>query len=534
MSAFSAVLFVSAVASWDCSIGGFSKNLPANATILEATKVPENGTYGEGAIDLEFPTLGVGLPQLCAVKVLVYSSSESHYRFGLFLPDQWNQRYLATGNGGFGGGIDWAGMGTYTRYGFAAMSTDTGHNASTGDATWAINNTESQTDWGYRAMHGSIVLSKQLTDAYYGSDHKYAYYSGCSTGGRQGMKEVQMFPNDFDGVLAGAPAWWTTHLQTWTLWVGLYNLPVDSPGHVPESLMTTIVHDEILRQCDPQDGVKDNVISRPYSCDFRLETIECGPGANTSTCLTSAQIATLRKLYSPWVDTNQTFVFPGYAPGSELQNGAVFVDSAPPSPLGTSWVGSFLYNSANYNYQDFSYATVQLADAINPGNANANDSDISAFYAKGGKLMSYHGYADGLIPTGSSLYLYDLYDQAMRAKGIKLDDFYRLFMVPGMQHCAQSVQNAPWVIAGDGQALNTTSYSVPGFMDADHDALLSLMRWVEQDIAPQSLIATKFANDSANGAVVRQRPLCPYPQVAELVNAAQPDEASSWSCSYLY
>lgn len=521
----------------ECSVRDLASHVPSNAQVVNATHVPANGTYGEGAIDLEFPGLATGLPELCAVTVLVQSSPTSNYRFGLFLPAEWNERYIATGNGGFGGGINWVGLGTFTRYGFAAMSTDTGHNSSTFDGRWAVNDTEAQVDWGYRALHGSVEMSKQLVDAFYGRDHKFSYYSGCSTGGRQGMKEVQMFPDDFDGVLAGAPAWWTTHMQAWNIHVALYNLPEDKPGHVPHDLMVGIVHDEILRQCDPQDGVRDDIISRPYSCDMNFNTIQCSPESGNSSCLTSAQISTLHKLYSPWVEADQTFVFPSLAFGSEDESGLLFVDAPPPPAAGTTYVGPFLYNTSDYDWSSFSYEVVQYADSLNPGDANANETDISPFYDKGGKLISYHGYADGLIPSGSSLYLYDLYDRAMRGRGISLDDFYRLYMVPGMQHCSGGIHNAPWTFGADGQAeaLSPTAYSVPGFEDAEHDVLLALMQWVEEGQAPGSIVATKFADDSADGEVVRQRPLCPHPKVAKLQEgAADPDIASSWYCAYLH
>lgn len=241
----------------DCSTSTFTSVLPSNATVLQAVSVSQNGSFGAGFADLEFPGYAEALPELCAVEVLVQSSATSSFRFGLFLPTSWNKRFIATGNGGFGGGINWPGLGTFSRgFGFAAMSTDTGHNSSTADATWAINNTESQVDWGYRAMHGSIVLSKQLVEAYYGSAQSYSYYSGCSTGGRQGFKEVEEFPEDFDGVLAGAPAWWTNHLQPWSVKVGLYNLPLDGPNHISQELMTGPVAAEILRQVSRSDSYR--------------------------------------------------------------------------------------------------------------------------------------------------------------------------------------------------------------------------------------------------------------------------------------
>ena len=436
---------VASAAALNCSIDSFATILPANATVIQAVMVPENGTFGDPN-DLEFPGVGIALPETCAVEVRVPTSSSSAYRFGLSLPTKWNHRFLATGNGGFGGGINWPGLGTFTRYGFAAVSTDTGHQSATFNATWAINNTEGQIDWGYRALHGSVVLSKEIVDAYYGVPHQYSYYSGCSTGGRQGFKEAQEFPDDFDGVLAGAPAWWTTHLQTWSVKVGLDNLPLNGPNHISQEAMTGFVADEILRQCDPQDGLEDGIISRPYSCDIDFEQLLCTSSSKTSSCLTSAQVQTLYQLYSDYVETNQTFVFPHLSLGSEWQSGILISgQNDAPSALGTSYVGSFLYNTSNYDWRSFSYETVQFADALDPGNATADNFDLTPFKTSGAKLIHYHGYADGFIPVGSSIYLYKQIQQALLPMGETLDDFYRFFLIPGMGHCGNSQNNAPWV-----------------------------------------------------------------------------------------
>ena len=442
-------------------------------------------------------------------------------------------------------------MGTNVHYGFASMSTDTGHISGTGDGSWALNNPEAQMDWGYRAMHGSVVLAKEIVEKYYGQSIAYSYYSGCSTGGRQGLKEVQMFPEDFDGVLAGAPAWWTTHLQTWTVKVGLYNLPNNGANHIPAELFP-VISAEVFRQCDGQDGLEDGIISDPYGCDFYPESLLCNSetnanatsplspsyGSNASACLTAAQIDTLYHIYNDWVDTNQTFVFPHLALGSETQWPALLDTSVTnaPASLGTSWVANFLLSNPNWNYNNFSYETVQLADAVNPGMANADDFNLAPFHAKGGKLLHYHGMSDGLIATGSSIYFYKQVLKKMIGQGVDLDDWYRFFLVPGMQHCANSVNNAPWYFAGANQPfeLGSSVYSVPGFNDSKHDILMALMAWTEEGRAPDSIIATKYMNDSVEAPVIRQRPLCPYPSQARYKGSGNMNDAESWECRGLY
>jgi feruloyl esterase len=523
--------------AFECSTSAFAGILSPNATISYAVPVPAGGSWSMPSP--EFPANDTGLPALCAIGVNVVSSPSSSFNFGLFLPQEWNSRFMASGNGGFGGGINWNDMETNALSEFASMSTDTGHFSTAFDASWALNNPESQLDWGYRAMHGSVTMAKAITEKYYGHKIEYSYYAACSTGGRQGLKEIQMFLDDFDGVLAGAPAWWTSHLQTWTLEIGLWNLPVDASYHIPSSLFP-VISNEVFKQCDPQDGLVDGIISDPMGCDFFPEVLLCTPASNTSECLTGPQIKTLYKIYNDWVDVNDTFVFPHYEYGSEAQYTAVTdTDSGVPSPLGTSWVLNFLLNSTAQDtdwLDTFDYATVQLGDALNPGHANADDFDMSPFAARGGKLIQYHGLSDALIPTGSSIYFYKRVLTTLTPLGINVSDFYKFYLIPGMQHCSGSVGDAPWYIAGGGQpfTLGPTVHGVPGFEDPKHDALLALMQWVERGIEPEEIIATKFVDDTVALGVRRQRPLCPFPNKARYKGTGDPDLAESWQCQGLY
>ncbi|KAI0794058.1 feruloyl esterase-like protein B precursor [Fomes fomentarius] len=520
-----------------CSVDALQRALPSNATVLSAVPVESNGTFGQGAADLEFPTNPTNLPALCAVYVNVTSSTTSSFRFGLFLPSIWNHRFLAVGNGGFGGGVNWLDMGAGVGYGFAVVSTDTGHNATGDDGLWAKGAPEMVNDWGFRSIHGSVELAKKLTTAFYGSQIKFSYYSGCSTGGRQGIRNAQLFPEDFDGVLAGAPAWWTSHLHTWTTKLGTYNLPLDGSNHIPPTLFS-IIGTEVLKQCDPQDGLTDNIISDPLGCNFNPGTLLCTPTSNSSACLTPDQLSTLYKIYSPYVDTNVTFVFPGPALGSEAQWIAFLGEfNGEPSSLGIDYIRFFL-GLNDFQSQDFDFSIVQLADRLDPGNATADAFDMSAFKQRGGKLLHYHGWADALIPTGSSLYFYNHVAQALLPKGITLDDWYRFFLVPGMQHCSGSPAdvNAPWYFAGASQAgvLGTGVHSVPRFEDSRHDALLALMEWVEEGRVVEEIVATKFADDDTTKGVERQRPLCAYPKQAAFKGSGDVNIAENWECRGLF
>ncbi|KKY17113.1 putative feruloyl esterase b [Diplodia seriata] len=536
VSAASSVLGVQAL---NCSTAALQGALPSNATVLSAVPVAGNGTYGQGAADLPYPTNPTNLPALCAVYVNVTSSSSSSFRFGLFLPTEWNDRFLAVGNGGFAGGVNWLDMGAGVGYGFAVVSTDTGHNSTPGDLAWGANAPEVLNDWGYRAIHGSVELGKALVSAYYGSQIKYSYYSGCSTGGRQGLRNLQLYPDDFDGVLAGAPAWWTTHLQTWTAKLGTYNLPLNSSNRIPPALFPAIGA-EVIRQCDAQDGLVDNIVSDPHGCNFDPDALLCTPAANASACLTPPQLATLAKVYAPYIDTNATFVFPGLALGSEAQ-WTVLLGTATGAPLsyGTDYIRYFL-DQPSFRWQDFTYDVVALADALDPGNATADAFAAMASYrARGGKLLHYHGWADGLIATGSSLHFYSEVARALLpAGGVPLDDWYRFFLVPGMNHCAGTPAgvDAPWYFAGANQAadLGTGVHGVPGFEDGKHDALLALMDWVENGTVVDEIVATKFVDEDVGSGVQRQRPLCMYPKQAVYKGEGDVDAAESWECKSLY
>lgn len=420
-------------------------------------------------------------------------------------------------------------------YGFAVMSTDTGHNGSFQTTSWAYGNPESITDWGWRAMHGSTVLSKLIIQAYYGDAPEYSYFSGCSIGGRQGLKALELFPNDYDGVTAGAPAWWTTHNQLFSLKATTYNAPAGSEHTIPES-MFSVINKEVIRQCDPQDGLNDTIISDPLGCNFDPNTLLC-QGNSTTNCLTGPQIETMNAIHSDWIDVNQTFIFNHFLLGSEytwdenIGNG-----SGQANQIG--YVQDLLQVGPSFQWQDLDYNTVLLSESINPGNASADYYNISPFYQAGGKLLHYHGLADSTCPTGTSLYFFDHVLRALAPYSINVSDFYRLFLIPGMEHCQStpSTTNAPWYIAGANQAavLGTSVSGVPGFSDSRHDVILALMAWVENGTAPNEIIATKWVDDSIDKAVSRQRPICAYPEQAKYDGVGDPNLSTSWSCEGLY
>lgn len=520
-----------------CTPATFSTLLPSEASLEAVAAVPSDGSYGEGAANVAYPVDPTGLPALCAVTVNITSSPRSSYRFGLFLPEDavWSQRFLAVGNGGFAGGINWIDMAPGTHFGHATLSTDTGHNSTSGDLTWAFQNPETRTDWGWRAVHGSVELGKKLTAAYYGRDISRSYYSGCSTGGRQGLKEVQMFPETFDGVLAGAPAWYSTHLNPWVTKLATYNLPYDDPKHIPYTLFPAIAT-EVVKQCDGVDGNADGIVSEPEQCAFDFSKIQCGnPGADPTACLTEAQVQTAKNIYSDYrfaEDESGEYIYSGFSFSSELQ-WYVFLGGTAPSEFSLGWERYFLYDDPAWTWAQYSDAVVRDAEREDPGNATAAAYDISAFRDRGGKLIIYHGLADGVVPTRGSTYYYDRTIEALGGDADGARDFFRYFQVPGMQHCFGTVVDAPWDIGAALQAamLGSGEWSVPGFVDAKHDALLALQGWVENNTAVDSIVATTWRSPllPATG-VLRQRPICPYPEKAVFDGIGDINSATSWTC----
>ncbi|KAI0468703.1 putative ferulic acid Esterase/Feruloyl esterase [Xylaria cf. heliscus] len=519
--------------SGGCDALTLAQVLPANARIERAEALEAGSTYGDGAADLAYPTQPTNLPALCAVTVVVASSATSAYRLGLFLPAEWNGRFLAVGNGGFGGGVNWIDMGAGAQYGFAVVSTDTGHTSLTANISWALDDPEAKEDWGWRAVHGAVVLGKLLAQAYYGRPVAYSYYSGCSTGGRQGLKETQMYPGSFDGVLVGSAAWYTSHLNTWVTKMASYNWPADDPKHIDWRLLAPIA-DEVVKQCDDVDGVADGIISLPGLCSIDLDALSCArAGANQSACLTAAQAVTLGRVYGDWdSSTTGELLYTGLSPGSERQMSAV-LNYSDASPYGIGYARYFLLDDASFTLADFDDSIVALAERLDPGNATADDYDLAAFRDRGGKMIMYHGAADGLVPMqGSNLY-YDRVVEAMGGNVTATREFFRYFMVPGMQHCWNTVVDAPWAFGGASQAstFGNDTWSVPGFKDAQHDILLALMDWVEKNVTVDHVVATTWTKPAdASSGLLKQRPLCPYPEMARWDGDGDLDDANSWSC----
>jgi feruloyl esterase len=312
--------------------------------VEQATPVAENGNYGESS-DLGFPE-ATGLPKPRAVIINITNTSaipESKYRFGMFLPETWNFKFLTVGSSSFAGGIDWLQMGEGVHYQMATLSTDNGHNSTGADLSWA--NASSLFDWGYRALHGSVEVGKLMTKVCYGQDSTRSYYSGCSTGGRQGLKEIQIIPDSFDGALIGAPAWDTKYLIPWITKIGLDVLNDGTFGSDQMGFLAT----KILSLCDGADGYNDSIVSLPELCNPDFSTLPCSGTASPSsppTCLTAAQIETAKKIYSDYTTANGTFVHNGFELSSE-SSWTTYLTGSAPTDFDVRYERYFLYNSTS-------------------------------------------------------------------------------------------------------------------------------------------------------------------------------------------
>jgi len=442
------------------------------------------------------------LPAFCRVAGTIWPVPDSSIAFEVWLPvEKWNTKLVAVGNGGYSGEIWYPFMAAPLGAGYVAASTDTGHTGSPVDASFALKHPEKVVDFGYRAVHELAIKAKAITVAYYGSPPRHAYWNGCSTGGRQGLTEAQRFPLDFDGIVAGAPANYMTRLSA--KYVVASQVIHKEDGLIPAEKLP-MLHQAVLAACDALDGVKDDVIENPARCSFDPASLHC-TDADAPTCLTSAQVVSAQTLYGPLVNPRtQVTLFPGVSPGSELGWGqGVGAMVAQPSTLATGIFEFIVFKKKGWDYKTFDVARDMLVAEDTAGPLlDAIDPNLTPFFDRGGKLLQYHGWADPGIPAQNSI---DYYESVRAAvDDPDLDRYYRLFMVPGMDHCA----------GGAGPSR--------------FDALKALDAWVETGRPPETIIASRV---NKAGEVDRTRPLCPYPKVAMYRGDGSTDDAASFTCA---
>jgi feruloyl esterase len=437
-----------------------------------------------------------GMPTFCRIAATLTPSADSDIKIELWLPTSgWNGKYQAVGNGAWQGSIGYAAMAEALRRGYATSSTDTGHVG--GSASFGMGHPEKVKDFAYRSEHEMTVTAKAIVNKYYGSAPKFSYWTGCSAGGRQAMKEAQMFPGDFDGIIAGSPGldWSGRTAQA----VRIAQALQKEEARIPAA-KAQVLHSAVVAACDGLDGLKDGLIENPAACKFDPGVLVC-KGGEEPACLTQAQVDTARLIYSPIVDAKTKREIPGLAPGSELG----WTDmgwSASARATGLDHFRFLVFADPQWDVQKFNVSTdvARLTEGA-LADIDARDANLKPFFDRGGKLLQYHGWSDPQItPLASTAY----YDRVVAASGgrAKTHSSYRLFLAPGMAHC------------GGGEGPN------------EFDELAALEQWVENGKAPD-MIPASHAKDSK---VDRTRPLCPYPQVASYKGSGSIDEAANFVC----
>jgi hypothetical protein len=421
-------------------------------------------------------------------------------RFSLLLPDSWNQKFFMGGGGGFVGSIQNSAEST-VNLGFATAGTDTGHQGNGTDASWAHNNIERQVNFGYLAVHRTAEAAKAIIASYYGTAPARNYFQGCSRGGGQALMEAQRFPADFDGIISGAPAYDWTGIAAAMIrnMQAVFPDPrkMDALLFTPDLLKS--VETKIVENCDKQDGVSDGVIDDPRQCKFDVNTLP----------LTAAQKNALKVIYAP-TGNQDGEIYPGQPVGGEGQTAGwpLWITGVKPAQpgqapslrfaFGTGIFKYLVFNDPDWDYSKYNLANWKKDTAFAASFLNATNPDLSAFNARGGKLILWHGWADpALTPLASIRYHEQVY-----ARDPKAASYFRMFLMPGVLHC------------GGGAGPDVADWTT------------AIVDWVENGKAPERVVATK----AAKGAVSRSRPLCPYPQKSVYSGTGSTDDERNFAC----
>lgn len=491
-----------AIAESSTACAELTKVQLAETTIESATVVPA----GTLTLPKPEPTLE-DLPAFCRVVGVTQPS----IRFEVWLPTEtWNGKFEGVGNGGTAGFISYHAMAVALRRGYATASTDTGHvNHPYGngfDASWARGRPDLVRDFGWRSLHVTTVNAKAVVHAFYGAAAQHAYYVGCSQGGGQGLMEAQRFPADYDGLLVGDPANnWTRHYIGEHLWYSVATLK-DPESYIPASKVSVLAN-AVNKACDAKDGVRDGVVSDPLACKFNPAVLTCKPGQDPASCLTAKQVAAVKAIWGGARDSSGKLITPGLVPGGEGGPGgwASWITGKKPFD-GIHWKAAesvlrdMVFDDPNYNPLNFNFDTDTklFEQKIGPA-MDAIDPNLRPMQKRGAKLILYHGWSD---PDISPLNTLDYYKAVEKKVGPTTPDFVRLFLIPGMQHC------------GGGPGATT------------FDGLTALERWVEEGVAPDSILTEKIVG----GAIEESRPLCPYPQQAVYKGKGNTTDAESFAC----
>jgi len=521
-AALSGLAAASPAGAVDCA--GLKGVAFADTTIVSAQASPA------GDLTTADNVVRKNLPAFCRVVAAVKDSPDSEIRLELWLPDAgWTGVLHANGNGGYAGvlGYNYGAMAAAIRRGYASEITDMGTAPATplnGDAL--VGHPQKWKDWGFRSTHVAAVAGKQIAKAFYGAEVRRSYFTGCSTGGQQGLIEAQDYPEDFDGVLAGAPVIDRTWGHAATVWD--YQAANLAPGRKLSDAKLALLTKSAVAACAAKGGgiASDPFIADPEACDFDPASLLC-KGAAADDCLTPDEAETAKAFYSGPVDQAGKPLFYGWPPGSEAGpfNWA-FLEAPANAPGEPSFDGLFKWVfGANWDWGTFDVARdmAKVDAALGPSLNRAMTGDLTKFRDRGGKLILFQGWADPIVPVGQTLAFYRGLTETFGGRD-KTEAFARLFMAPGMGHC----------FGGSGpNRFDSSAFGglLPPSEDADHDLFAALARWVEDGVAPTRVVATKFVDGDPAKGIAMQRPLCPYPQRARYKGAGDPADAGSFVCA---
>lgn len=496
---------------------------------IEGAHVTSVARVSEGPLALAGMTAGTSrLPAFCRVRGEATSASGSRIAFELWLPEgaAWNGKLVATGNGGYSPALAYADMAMLLRRGYATLGGDTGHRSDDpNDLTFVVGHRERIEDWGTRSIHAIVAPARAIASALAGRPVRRAYFYGCSTGGHQAFAELQRYPQDFDGVIAGAPGNNRVRLNAAFLWQYRANhAPNDDSHPILTPAKLALVTRSVVAACDSIDGVRDGVLDDPRECTWKPENIRCG-AAETPECLTAPQIVALEAMYAGAKNPRTgEQIYPGWPKGSEAPmvapSGAVLSGWhsywGTTQPTRVDFWRYWVFENPAWSWWTFDFdRDLATADAKVGPAIDQTSVDLSAFKRRGGKAIIYQGWAD---PVVSALDVIAYYERLRTRDGSQgaTDEYLRLFMVPGMTHCAR----------GPGPTSFGNQGAESPICDAQHDLVEALDRWVEQGVAPERIIASRLDGRR----VTRTRPLCPYPRRAVYTGSGSTDDASNFAC----
>lgn len=494
-----------------CDIASFSDlDFGGIATITAVTAVPAGDYTPSGSTAAQ-----KNLPAFCLINGIATPTSDSEINFQVWVPEteKWNGKLVATGNGGYSPALSYADMAYALRQGYATLGGDTGHQPND-DLIFGVNHPEKIIDWGTRSINAITVPGKRILSTLQGEAAKRSYYIGCSTGGHQAFAEVQRYPGDFDGIIAGAPGNNRTALNLEFMWRFLSNRPTGENAVTSAILKQadlTLMTNRAVAACDTLDGVADGIINDPRACTFNIESLACPGDVKAPTCLTQLQISAAKKIYEgPKRSDNGKQLYPGWSFGSETQWWSYMAGSKPSrSDFWALWT----FNDPHWDWWTFDYARdVDYAYKIIAPMVDQTSTDVGAFKANGGKMIVYHGWNDGVVSPFDSIKYYEEV-KAKQGSQAEMDAFYHLYLIPGMGHCSGGSGN----IAGVIRMENPEVAVAP-----DRDILAALDNWVELD-TPPSLIGSNTA-----GTV--SRPWCAYPRKPVYKGTGDKAQAENYSC----